>query len=95
MLSYDRPILETGIGCKKMNIYSNCDHELDAAVAAHLRSQPTKQAHHNAWNFNALISWDGDRWVSEVWQHHALVDNLIGEEIMDVIEEANEKYGSN
>lgn len=78
------------------SVYSNFDHMLEDDVVKELELSPGECfARHAAWDFNGSIWTDGKQWFEEVWVHGSLVETLTGDKPMDVIEEANRKYGSN
>jgi len=77
------------------SVYSNYDHRLDADVAQHLENHPGEVfAQHAAWNFCGYVWRQPDgRWVDQVWQWNAPVEDIFGDTIEDVIRTANEGYG--
>ena len=85
-----RPQVETE------TVYSNFDHRLDVDVARHLENHPGEvSAQHAAWNFCGYVWREPDgRWVDQVWQYHAPVEDITGDAIESVIEQAIERFGA-
>ncbi len=77
-----------------MSVYSNCDHELDKEIVKELKENPGEQEQHAAWDFCGYISWNGKQWENEIWRHNYIIEVIKGDEIMNVINDANDKYGS-
>lgn len=55
---------------------------------------PGKEYTHPACNFHATIIYDGKKFKSTIRQYQAIVATLEDAEIMNVIEAANDKYGT-
>lgn len=86
---YTKPEVE-----HRATIYSNYDHELDKEVEKFLLEE-NAFARHSAWEFNACVWYDKARneWFSEVWRYGSNKGVLRGTTAMDVINEANLKWG--
>lgn len=83
-----RPSRELG------TVYSNYDHELDGEIASVLERDGELYGQHAAWDFCGWV-WrlpDG-RWVDQVWRYGAPVEDVIGETLQEVIDEANDRWG--
>lgn len=76
-------------------VYTNADHTVDEDVIGQLQGDEGLVAQHSAWDFCGYVYKRGDIWVEEVWQHKALVEVLEGSSPMDVIDQANTRYGYN
>jgi len=74
-------------------IYSNFDHCLNKEVEKRMMEEPNESYTHCAWDFNAQVTFNGKVWKSEVWVYGSAVETFEGETVMDVINEANERYG--
>jgi hypothetical protein len=77
-----------------LELYENLTHEIDPIVEGALRANPNIRASHAAMNFYAHVWFDGEQWHSEIHQYRSVVDELTGESAADVIEQANDIYGS-
>jgi hypothetical protein len=79
-------------------VYSNFEREYDHEIVAALQRREG-HADHCAWNFHAEI-WLEDpgtadeHWVEEVSVHGSVRETFVGSTIQEVIDQANEKYGS-
>lgn len=74
-------------------VYSNADHILDLKVVAEMK-QDGELRDHPAYNFFGYIKYENGVFVEEIWRYGAPVKILTGTDIMDVIREANNLYGS-
>lgn len=83
-----RPRRETAEG-----IYSNCDGVLNTAVVAELESNDMLCAFHAGWNFCGYVWFAGGRWHEQVWQYGEPVAQLEGDGPLDVIGQANDRFG--
>lgn len=80
---------------KEGGIYSNFDHVLNEGVKEVLQNKPNEcWSHHAAWDFCGYIWYDGKRWREEIWVYHSFQEVLEADTVEDLIEGANEKYGS-
>jgi hypothetical protein len=74
------------------SVYSNFDHILDLTVVEEMKRDGFARCH-PAENFCGYIQFEGGVFVEYVYQHGTPVDEIRGENIMDVIDEVNEKWG--
>jgi len=74
---------------------SNYDHEIDEEFEAVLRQNQNKIfGRHSAWNFNALVWFDGKVFQSEVWQYHEVVGYCSAASLKELMNIHNDAYGS-
>ena len=59
----------------------------------YLKNNPNKYAGHPAWNFHGTIYFKEGVWTEEVWRYGACVEILTSEDVEELIEEVNFKYG--
>ena len=76
-------------------IYSNFDHEYDEEVRKDLDESDSIVFQHAAWNFCGYV-WKADgKYHNEVWVYGSPVECFTADNLEDVINYANIKYGGN
>ena len=91
-------MLANPIGCfpkfKEIGeVYSNFDHILNDEIANQL-TRGCYLATHPGWNFYGRIIYKDGKFIEMVMVFGNVVEFIVGENIKDVIEETNRKYGS-
>lgn len=76
-------------------VATNFDHSIDQTIKAKLIENPNKfSASHSAWNFNGTIYYDDNKFIEEIWVYGSKREKLENNSIEELIQEANNKYGS-
>lgn len=73
-------------------VYNNFDHV--QRLSDEELKKSGKRHQHAAWNFCGYVHYDEDKYKEDVWQYGTLIETLEGTSIMDVVTQANDKYGS-
>ena len=74
-------------------VYSNFDHQLDHELA-HRLAEGGCHAQHAAWDFCGYV-WrlEDGRWIEQVWRYNSPVQEIVGDELEEIIELANDEWG--
>lgn len=72
---------------------SNFDHVIDDGFADALQGGKV-YGRHAAWNFNGTVWWDGKQFAEEVWVYRVPRDVLRADTLEELMEEVNDRYGS-
>jgi hypothetical protein len=75
-------------------IYANFDHRPDEDVKRQAMDRPGEKFGHAAWNFFGYVSYQDGIWREEVWRFNEHIDTVEAADLMEVIREANQRYGS-
>lgn len=81
----DRTEIELGM--------SNFDGSIDEGFADALKAGHVF-GRHAAWNFNASVWWNGDKFESEVWIYGSPVCRFQADTLEDLMRMANDEYGA-
>lgn len=75
-------------------VMSNCDHSIDADIAARLQAEEA-YAQYAAWDFCGYVWWDRteQRWYCEIWRYNSYRETVGGATLADIMAEASEAYG--
>jgi hypothetical protein len=74
-------------------VYSNFDHGLDTDVADRLAAEDGTAAEHCAWHFHGDVWREGTRWYNYIMRHQSHVATIEGDSCLDVIDQANDRFG--
>jgi hypothetical protein len=76
-------------------LYSNFDHVLNENVRDFLVRHSDTFGKQAAWNFCAWVRFDQytKEWVSDIYQLGTKIDVIRSDDLEEVIELANERYG--
>ena len=74
-------------------VMSNFDHDIDTEKESALVQDSGKVGEYTAYNFFAFVWHDGDQFVCHIRRYRESVEEVTGETLHDIMQEANNKYG--
>jgi len=74
---------------------SNYNHTIDGGLESLLKNNPNALAYYYAWNFLGKVSYKDKLFICEILIHNQHVNTLQADNLLGIMNQACELYGSN